>query len=373
MIKVSREVLAPVAAAAIAAASVSAVAAPVSPALDHTTRDVTLTASQDWITDLWNDVLGLLSPSSEAGTASASTLGDMLSGEVGGVWGSGSTVPDGSDVALVLGPTGVPQPSDEYLQTAYNLYLQPSGLYTGSESDVYSLYTPENSGNTVEGLAADEQHLTAALMPLLQNGDHVTLFGYSQSTAAISTVLNQLTAEYGDKYADQINFVMVGDSASPHGLLNNIYDSLPSWAQQILLENLQGWGLNSEVMNLTGAGYDAPTDITPDGPYQGDVFTLTAGGTDNPAPDGFASWSPDSFTNGDWMSELQGIFSTHIGYFGVDPSDVTQALTGVDPSDAVNYLDLYPSATFLETVTQAAAGVGWIPESTAEFLLSIGL
>lgn len=301
-----------------------------------------------------------------------SSLGQVLTGDVGGVW-SNNITPDTQDVALVLGPTGIPQPSDEYLQSAYNLYLNPSGLYDGPSSSVYSLYTPELSGNTETGLEADEQYITAALMPLLNSGHIVTLFGYSQSSAAISDVLNQITAEYGNQYADQINFVMVGNSASPHGLLANLYDSLPSWAQQFVLQVAQSWGLGGGVMSL---GEDNPsTLLTPDSPYHGDVFTLASGGSDNPYSDGFASWSPDSFANGSnlWFEQMMGMFSTHQEYMGVTPDDVTQALSQVDPSATVNYLDLDPGQSMIELLTQAAAGVGWISQDWADALLSIGL
>ena len=302
-------------------------------------------------------------------TASETSVDQVLTGDVGGVWSAGTT-PSGPDVALVLGPTGIPAPSDEYLQSAYNLYLHPSGLYAGPESDVYALTTPELSGNTETGLAADEQDINTAVMPLLENGDHVTLFGYSQSTAAISEWLNGLHGQYGD----QISFVLVGDSASPHGMLANMYDSLPSWMQTILLANAQAWGLGGGVMNL---GPDQPpaTDITPDGPYRGDVFTLSSGGSDNPDPDGFASWSPDSFANGSnlWWQEFIGLFSTHEEYLGVTPDDVAQALSQVDPGAAVNYLNLDPDQSMLELLTQAVADVGWLPQSFADALLAIGL
>lgn len=306
-------------------------------------------------------------------SSAQASLDQVLTGDVGGVWSDGMS-PSGQDIALVLGPTGIPTPSEQYLQAAYNLYLQPSGLYNGPVSDVYALTTPELSGNTEAGLAADEQDIRDALLPLLENGHHVTLFGYSQSTAAISEVLNQLTAEYGDKYADAVSFVFVGDSASPHGMLANMYDSLPSWAQSILLDNADAWGLGGQVMNL-GPTQPPATDITPDGPYRGDVFTLMSGGSNAPYPDGFASWDPDSFANGSdlWWRQLLGLFSTHEEYLGVTPTDVAQALSQANPDELVNYLDLNPTQSAIELLTQAAAGAGWLPQSLAEFLLGLGL
>lgn len=304
-------------------------------------------------------------------TSSHTSVDQVLTGDVGGVWADG-TNPSGTDVALVLGPTGIPTPSDSYLQSAYNLYLHPSGMYTGDESNVYALTTPELGGNTATGLAADEADITKALMPLLESGHHVTLFGYSQSTAAISEVLNQLTAEYGDTYANDVTFVLVGDSASPHGMLANMYDSLPSWAQQILLSNAQAWGMGGGVMDL---GPDQPpaTDITPDGPYHGDVFTLMSNGWHLPAPDGYAWWEPHSFANGSWFEQLIGMFSTHEEYLGVTPADVSQALGGVNSADAVNYLSLNPTESELELLTQAAADAGWVSSSFADLLLDFGL
>lgn len=306
--------------------------------------------------------------------SSETSVDQVLTGDVGGVW-SDSTTPSSQDLALVLGPTGIPTPSDQYLQAVYNLYLEPSGLYTGPESDVYALTTPELSGDTETGLAADEADIRAALMPLLNSGHHVTLFGYSQSTAAISEVLNQLTAEYGDKYAGAITFVLVGDSASRYGFLANFYDSLPSWMQSILLSNAQSLGMGGGVMDL-GPTQPPAIDLTPDGPYHGDVFTLQSGGSGDPFPDPYASWSPDSFATGSdlWWQELLGmLLGTHEEYLGLTPGDVAQALTQVDPADTVNYLDLNPAQTELEILTQAAAEVGYIPQWLADGLLGMGL
>ena len=302
-------------------------------------------------------------------------LDSVLSGDVGGIWSNDLLAgldPD-RDVALVLGPTGIPQPTDQYLQAAYNLYLQPSGVYGGGVNDVYSLWTPEEGGSTVDGLAADAEYLKEALLPLLANGNHVTLFGYSQSTAAISMVLNELAAADPDNdYADQISFVLVGDSASPHGILANLYDSMPSWLQPILLQNAHAWGLDGAVMNLGPDNPDAVT-ITPDSPYDGAVYTLMSGGPFHPFPDGYAWWEPDSFSGMSWLSQLIGMFSTHLLYLGVTPEDVTDAMLQADVHGSVSYFDLDPDLNFLELLTRAGAAAGWLPQPIAEFLLELHL
>lgn len=286
---------------------------------------------------------------------------DVSLSAYGGVWDNSflDGLNPGESVALILGPTGIPTPTETYAETAYYTYLIPSGRFDGDLDHVYSLTTPELNSDTAGTLPLDQADIMAALVPLLRDGHDVTLFGYSQSTAAIGSSLNELYATYGDDVTGHVNFVMVGDSGSPFGILNNMYESLPTWAQEILVFIAPYVGLDQSVLTF---GADSPSAyITPDN-FQGDVFTLTGFGGMS-VPDGYTNWSPTSFADGSWIGQLFGLFTTHEMYMGVSPDDVTAALAGVDPGNTVNYIDLSPDEGMLTLLLNSAINVGWVPDS----------
>jgi hypothetical protein len=299
---------------------------------------------------------------------------DVSLSAYGGVWDNSNldNLNSGENVALILGPTGIPTPTEAYAETAYYTYLLPSGRFDGDLDHVYSLTTPELNYDTAGTLPKDQADIMEALVPLLRDGHNVTLFGYSQSTAAIGSALNELYSTYGDDVTGHVNFVMVGDSGSPFGLLNNLYESLPTWAQEILVYIAPYVGLDQNVLTF---GADSPSAyITPDN-FQGDVFTLTGFGGIS-APDGFANWGPTSFADGSWLEQLFGIFSTHDMYMGVSPDDVTAALAGVDPGKTVNYIDFSSDEGMLTLLLNSAINVGWVPDSfdpLVDFFSTLGI
>jgi hypothetical protein len=280
-----------------------------------------------------------------------------------GVWDMGdlTTLAAGSDVALVLGPTGIPTPSESYIETVYNNYLIPTGLYNGDMTNVFSLTTPELSGNTAEVLPMEQADIMAALVPLLMNGHDVTLFGYSQSTAAINASLNELYDTYGEDVTGHVNFVMVGNSGSPFGMLNNLYESLPSWMQWLLYQTASMFSLDRGVLNF---GENEPSlYITPDN-FRGDVFTL--GSSSGMFPDGYATWGTNSLADGSWIGQFLGMFTTHEMYLGVSAEDVASSLAAHGGGDLVNYIDLNPTDGPLTLLAEAAMNVGWVPASIGE-------
>ncbi|OBI07703.1 PE-PPE domain-containing protein [Mycolicibacter heraklionensis] len=117
-----------------------------------------------------------------------------------------------------MGGTGMPQPSERYLEAINNLYLQPHGF--GGE--LFSLWTPENVSSTSR--AVGEQILYNAVMDEINGGevdaDHpVVVFGYSQSSS-ISVGLMERLADEGISN-DLVRFVLIGSpgtSAIPTGL-----------------------------------------------------------------------------------------------------------------------------------------------------------
>lgn len=254
------------------------------------------------------------------------------------------------DLAFVLGPSGISAPSPEYVDSAYANYLVPSGIYDGPLANVQALTTDEATSDTATSLAQDESQINATIVPLLADGHSITLFGYSQSTAAISEQLNLLATQY----PGQLSYVFVGDSASPYGMLNNIYDSLPSWAQIMVMDNLQTWDL-AGVLNLGAAPSDVLTTAT-QSDVPGAVYTIIG--------DGFADWpNIGNPLNGSdsldaVMQAATGIFIDHDAYMGLTAADYT-----LDPAltvgDAHYFLTTAPT-DLLGALISAATDVGWL-------------
>ncbi|MGV0734665.1 PE-PPE domain-containing protein [Mycolicibacter sinensis] len=131
--------------------------------------------------------------------------------------GNGTELGDG--IAFLMGGTGMPQPSDRYLEAADNLYLQPHGF--GGE--LVSLWTPENVSSTSQAVGG--QILYNAVMEQISSGDvdadhPVVVFGYSQS-AAISVGLMERLAEEGVSN-DLVRFVLIG-SPGTSGVPTDLY------------------------------------------------------------------------------------------------------------------------------------------------------
>src|SRR5690625_991110 len=98
--------------------------------------------------------------------------------------------------AFVMGGSGIPLPSEGYVNAADLLYLQPHG-FTGT---AHSLFTPELTfpGNVSEVQGA--QILADAIQQEIAGGgvdadNPVYVFGYSQSSAMSSMTMEQLHHE----------------------------------------------------------------------------------------------------------------------------------------------------------------------------------
>lgn len=252
-------------------------------------------------------------------------------------------------IALVMGPTGIPDPSDGYVSAAQQLYLEPLGFTGAAEA----LYTPENSGNTDVGLADDLTYLMAAVHAQLATGevsadDPLWLFGYSQSTAAAALAAQQLHDE--GVPADYLHFVLVGDSASAHGgLLNALLPSLPDWLRSWVEPLLPLFGLQNS-MGLTTPDY-----------YPTDVYTIST--------DGYANW-PGNIT--DWpatLTALAGMFSSHLYYLGLNPDNIPSPADPTFTDGLANYYTIDADGiNGWEALLQAGVNVGFIGAQLAELL-----
>jgi hypothetical protein len=102
----------------------------------------------------------------------------------------------GDDTALLMGPSGFPVPPPTYVDAANDLFLHlpndslqplttPEGLY------------PVTGVNTLpidSSVAQGEATLNNAIMQQIPDGNHVEVFGYSQSSVISALEMSQLAA-----------------------------------------------------------------------------------------------------------------------------------------------------------------------------------
>ena len=139
--------------------------------------------------------------------------------------------------ALVMGPTGFPDPADYpgYLSTVDQLYLDPLGF----EGQSTALTTPETF-DFDPSVAQGEQDLISAVTQQYDAGDFsaadpLTIFGYSQS-AVVASLAEQQLADDGIP-SDALRFVLIGDTSSAEGgFLNAFIGSLPTEDQSGAIE-----------------------------------------------------------------------------------------------------------------------------------------
>ncbi|QLL07789.1 PE family protein [Mycobacterium vicinigordonae] len=204
--------------------------------------------------------------------------------------------PSGLSTAIVMGGTGMPAPTPGYVDAITRLFLPP-GI------PVSPLFTPEQlypiTGVRSLPLATSVQEglqiLNGAVSQQLAAGNHVTVFGYSQS-AIISSLLMQHYISLGPNMPDpsMINFILTGNEMNPNG---GILARIP--------------GLNISTIGLPFYG------ATPDGPYQTTTYTIEY--------DGFADFPryPLNFVSD--LNAVFGILTVHTTYVDLTPSQIASA------------------------------------------------
>jgi PE-PPE domain len=266
----------------------------------------------------------------------------------------------GSDTAIILGGTTEPTPSTAFAQAAEDLYLHPLGFDDGATystvcdmNGVDPCSAPLQVLTTPELIQQGPSSLTAASDVVLAvenefnadpgafSAEHpLTIFGYSQSATAESIAMSRLE-EAGIPSAD-LHFVFIGDPSLPGGLWPNLVPDLDA---------LLGPSLTNTI--LTVDGFDGVLgNSTPDDLYPATIYTLDG--------DGVADFQQD-FTAGGLLDPLVNLFTTHVEYLGLTPTQVADAttstdgdLTYVDISNNINNFDAWISAVF----EHGAAGSG---------------
>lgn len=229
-----------------------------------------------------------------------SNLAVLLSGVTGGSL-------SGSELALIMGPSMIPTPSLQYLETVNDLYLRPLG-FTGQPQGLTIPNSPYQLDNS---LAAGTQILVDKVQELVDSGqvdaEHpLTIFGYSQSAAMTTWAMRDLN-EAGVP-SDYLRFVLIGDSVSPNG------------GALVSLEGLPDIHLADDIP----IGNPTPNDL-----YPTDIYTLEY--------DGYADFPHYPYSILSTINALMGMVTQHLAYLGLTPEQIEQAtLLDSSPDSMIN-------------------------------------
>jgi len=247
------------------------------------------------------------------------------------------------DVALIMGGSGVPTPTQQYADTATNLYLQPNGfggtpavptaepfvneqasadiaaaldqLPSNGFSDAPEvLTTPELFTDRAYSESQGAADLLQAIQQAIADGqvsadNPLYAFGYSQSSALSGLSMQQLAS--AGVPANDLHFVLVGDPSTPNG------------------------GLYSEFGLTTIA--PGLSDLTPDNLYPTDVYTLEY----DPVAD-WPQYSSDLLSD---LNALDGLLFDHLAYLGVTPPQIADAIPLATTGDSLASYYMIPSET----------------------------
>lgn len=207
------------------------------------------------------------------------------------------------DEALVI----IPVDNPEFADAAANLYLEPSGFHLLPDySNVSTLDMPDvvQGGTLDDAVNQGVASLVSTVEADYNAGDMADgplyVFGYSQSDVVMGMAEQQIAAyDNGAITPADLDFVMVGDSASAEGgFLNSYIDSLPTWLQPYV----------TEAFNDFGAG-DVLGATTPDNLYPTQVYSL----------------SGDGWANYEGGANDLGMYSDHLEYLGLTSQEIASA------------------------------------------------
>jgi len=214
--------------------------------------------------------------------------------------------PLGDGTALIYGGSGIPLPGQLYMDTADQLYLQPNG-FTGTLQSAFipnglRPFTGLNSLGFGTSLNQDQPIMISEIENQIDAGgvspdNPVVVFGYSQSSDAASLIMQQLHDD--GVPADDVHFVLVGDTNNPAGGGVSLFD-FPA--------------------GNTGAlsGEDFPFQpATPSDLYPTDIYSIEYDS---------AADSPQYSSNllSDLNSEL-AFFLVHTTYLDISPEQIASA------------------------------------------------
>ena len=240
---------------------------------------------------------------------------------------SGASRGAAADVALIMGPSGFPVPSPTYLDAANKLYVQllhpgatpvplttPEGLYP-----ITGVSSLKLNNSVAQGVAT----LNNAILQQIAAGNHVDVFGYSQSSTVSSLVMSQLAAEHVPP--SDVSFTLVGDPSNPNG----------GFLERFVGGSIPSLGVTA---NHTGA--------TPSNLYPTSIYTKEY--------DGFADFPQYPINVLSDLNAYLGIAFDHTAYVNLTPQQICGATD----------LDTYGNTTYYMIPTNnlpLLEPLRWIP------------
>lgn len=221
----------------------------------------------------------------------------------------------GGDIGFVMGGSGIPLPSDGYVNAANLMYLQPHG-FTGTAESLFTpqLYFPGNVSE-VQGAQILAEAIGKQIAGGGVNADNpVYVFGYSQSAAMSSMTMEQL--HHQGVPAEDVHFVLVGNAANPNGGL---------------VELLNFWGGDLTFWNGLTLGHPTPDYFTTD------VYTMEY--------DGYADFPRYPLNLLADLNAIVGMFLLHDGYFGLSADDIANAIPLETVGDSLTNYYMIPTET----------------------------
>lgn len=231
----------------------------------------------------------------------------------------------------IMGPTSIPDPTvGGYMGAVLDRFLQPaSPWFTGQPTfpgyQFDGLVTPEQFCPLVclpppnpyltfaESVARGVEILHNALVPQLQAGEDVTVFGYSQSATIATQLMINLLAEAaggGHDPAD-LDFVLIGNPSSPLGGVLTRFPAYPLLSDQPV--HLPFLGIPLSIGPTPTSGFDTAV-------YTGEY-------------DGLANFPQDPSNLLAMLNALIGTATVHFSYADFDNLSDTIDLGAIGDTD----------------------------------------
>ena len=231
-----------------------------------------------------------------AEAASTSRLGLLLGAISVPFAGPGAN--SAANVALIMGGSGEPIPTPDFIANNFNLYINPffqsftpQALFTPEGN--YGLYTGVKSLTLDMSQAQGVQILDSTILQQIASGNILVVKGESQSSTISSMVMPLLAAQGVPSTA--VSFVLTGDPNAPNGGL---------------FERLNGLRIPALGITFNGA--------TPDDLYPTTIWTQEY--------DGFADVPRYPINLVSDLNSLAGIYYVHPTYTDLTPAQVQSAI-----------------------------------------------
>ncbi len=227
------------------------------------------------------------------------------------------------DVALIMGGSGLPNPPQSYVDAVENLYLAPNG---------YGAYTPQvlttpeqlypitgvNSLPVDTSAAQGVTILNSAINQQIAAGNHVVVFGYSQSSAVASQEMAQLASSSNPPSPNQLSFVLVGNPSTPNGGFNQRFE------------------VPGAPLSLPSLGTTFNYAPTASSPYPTAVYIQEY--------DGFADFPQYPINLLSDLNAYVGIFTQHFAYADLTPQQISSAIALPTTGNTTTQYYMIPTA-----------------------------